>query len=67
MSLNTLSEDKGAGAAAGSAMLLAPKLRSGAHYATWRRDIEVWLERHNANGVHTRATTPTQWKHFQYW
>jgi hypothetical protein len=30
----------------GSAVLLVPKLRSTAHYAAWRRDMDVWLERH---------------------
>ena len=63
MSTNDYSEDKGSASTGVSAAAQAPKLRSGAHYAAWRRDMEVWLERHNASGVHTRAITPTEWKH----
>jgi len=62
---NDYSEDKGsANAGATSASAQAPKLRSGATYPAWRRDMEVWLERHNANGVHTRVVDPTNWKHW---
>jgi len=32
------------------------------HYASWRPDMEVWLERHGAKGVHARVITPEQWK-----
>jgi len=65
MSLNAHSEDKGAAGNGGGAVLLAPKLRNAAHYPAWRRDMEVWLERHQANGVHSRAINPTDWKHWE--
>ena len=48
--------------AAASLAAQAPKLRDGAHYATWRTDMEVWLERHGAQGVHTRVMTSDQWR-----
>jgi len=56
-------EEKGAAAsgAAGS-QAQAPKLRSGAHYAMWRPDMEVYLERHGANSVHTREMTAKDWQ-----
>ena len=39
----------------------SPRLRSGAHYATWRAHTEVWLERHSARRIHTRATDSGEW------
>ncbi len=56
-------EEKGAAAsgAAGS-QAQAPKLRSGAHYSMWRPDMEVYLERHGANSVHTREMTAKDWQ-----
>ena len=50
------------GAAGSSAAAQAPKLRNSAHYASWRPDMEVWLERYGAKGVHLRALTPKQWE-----
>ena len=50
----------GSGAAAATA-LQAPRLRSAAHYAAWRPDMEVWLERNGAHGVHTRPLTAKKW------
>ena len=44
------------------ALALAPRLRDSAHYASWRPDMEVWLERHGAKGVHARDITPKQWE-----
>ena len=64
MSSNAHGEDKGAsGSGAGTAQ--APKLRSAAHYPVWRADMEVFLERHNANRVHSRVMTATHWKELQ--
>ena len=60
MSSNATGEDKassaGAGGAAGS-QAQAPKLRNAAQYALWRPDMEVWLNRMGAQGVHTRSMT----------
>lgn len=64
MSTNAFSEDKGNAAAGGSGATQAPKLRGATHYAVWRRDMEVWLERHGAAGVHARVIDAKQWKHF---
>jgi hypothetical protein len=64
MSTNGNGEGKGDAASssgAASAQAQAPKLRSGAHYAQWAADMEVWLERHGAQGVHSREITPTRW------
>ena len=51
------------GSAYGAAgqLALAPKLRNGAHYATWRTDMQVWLERHGAQGIHTQAMSSEEW------
>jgi len=51
-----------AGRAAGGAGAQAPRLRDSAHYASWRPDMEVWLERHGAKGVHAQVIAPEQWK-----
>jgi uncharacterized protein Usg len=65
MSTNVFSEDKGPAGAGASTVVQAPKLRNAAHYASWRRDMEVWLERHNASNVHSRAIDAKEWKHFE--
>ena len=65
MSINVFSEDKGTAGAGASTVVQAPKLRGAAHYAAWRRDMEVWLERHNANNVHSRAIDAKEWKRFE--
>ena len=67
MSSNAFGDDKGAAGAGGAAGsgAQAPKLRGAAHYAQWRPDMEVWLERHGAQGVHTREITPTRWQALQ--
>lgn len=53
------------GAAASSAQLAlpgqVPKLRSGAGYAAWRADMEVYLARIGCEGVHTYELTAEQW------
>lgn len=65
MSLNAHSDDKGAGGSNANGATQAPKLRSGAHYAVWRPDMEVYLERYGAQGVHTRAMAASQWSTLQ--
>ena len=62
MSTNAYSEDKGAGGSSAGSAAAGPKLRSGAHYAQWRPDMEVYLERHGAHGVHTRVIDAKRWK-----
>ena len=47
------------GASAGS-VAQAPRLRPGG-YATWRPDMDVYLERHGADGVHKREMTVDKW------
>ncbi len=62
MSTNAYSEDKGAGGSGAGSAAAGPKLRSGAHYAQWRPDMEVYLERHGAHGVHTRVIDAKRWQ-----
>ena len=65
MSLSEHRDEKGAaaaGSAAGSAAAQAPKLRNSAHYASWAPDMDVWLERYGAKGVHHRVLTSKQWE-----
>ena len=45
-----------------SSLGLAPKLISGALYSQWKPDIEVWLERNGAQGVHSQAMTSAEWR-----
>ena len=59
-----LGDEKGAGGTCASTTVQAPKLRGATHYAAWKRDMAVWLERHGANGVHTRAMTASAWEHY---
>jgi len=62
MSYNANGDDKGAaGAAASSAHAQAPKLRTGGQYASWRKDMAVYLDRIGAGGVHTREMTAAKW------
>ena len=52
------------GAGAPGALALhgqVPKLRSGAGYAAWRADMEVYLSRIGCEGVHTYELTAAQW------
>jgi transposase InsO family protein len=65
MSHNASGTDKAAaasGSGQGSAQAQAPKLRSGAHYSQWKADMEVYLERYGAGGVHARVIDPKEWK-----
>ena len=64
MSLSTFGDDKGGNGGASAAHAQAPKLRGAAHYAEWRRDMDVYLERCGVKGVHTRKITPTDWKRY---
>ncbi len=48
----------GAGALAGQAQ--GPRLRSGG-YAAWKVEMDVFLERHGAAGVHHSALTEEDW------
>ena len=64
MSTNAFGDDKGVSGGNTGAAAQAPKLRNSAHYPAWKRDMEVWLERHGANGVHTRVIAPKEWKHY---
>jgi len=59
MSLSAYGDDKGA-ASAGPAGMQAPKLRPGG-YAAWKPDMDVYLERIGADGVHKRAMTEDSW------
>ena len=62
---NAFGEDKGASGSSAGTSAHAPKLRGGApHYAAWKRDMTVWLERYGAHGVHTRVIDAKQWKHY---
>src|SRR5680860_440919 len=68
MSTNAYGDDKGAtggGGAAGSLQSAqqAPRLRSTAgSYAAWKPDMDVYLERIGADGVHKRAMTHDSWR-----
>ena len=64
MSSNAYGDDKGVSGGNTGAAAQAPKLRNSAHYPAWKRDMEVWLERHGAGGVHTRVITPKAWEHY---
>jgi transposase InsO family protein len=53
----------GAGGAGVLHAAQAPRLRSSAgSYAAWKPDMEVYLERIGADGVHKRAMTEEQWR-----
>lgn len=63
----TMSDDKtGVGVAGASGALSsaqAPRLRStSGSYATWKPDMDVYLERIGAEGVHKRAMTHEAWR-----
>ena len=62
MSLNAYGDDKGAMGAGGGAGALsqAPRLRAGC-YAAWKPDMDVYLARIGADGVHKRAMGTTDW------
>jgi transposase InsO family protein len=67
MSHNAYVDDKGAMQGGGHAGAMqtaqAPRLRSTAgSYAAWKPDMEVYLERIGAEGVHKRAMTDEQWR-----
>lgn len=66
MSSNTYGDDKGAmsaGAAGAGQTAQAPRLRSTAgSYAAWKPDMEVYLERIGADGVHKRPMTDDHWR-----
>src|SRR3954468_24423942 len=70
MSLNSTGDDKmsgpaGAGATSASAALqgqVAPKLRSGASYAAWRQDMEVYLARVGVESVLSTKRTADEWR-----
>ena len=51
------------GAAAGvhATALQLPKLAGREQYATWREEALVWLDRHDAQGVHLRGITLERW------
>ena len=63
MSLNAYGDDKGAMGAGGGAGALsqAPRLRAGC-YAAWKPDMDVYLARIGADGVHKRAMSATDWQ-----
>ena len=64
MSLTAYADDKAgsAGSAAVGALGTAvPRLRPGG-YAAWRPEMDVWLERHNAAGVHKHKMTAEMWR-----
>ncbi len=72
MSANAYGDDKGAtsgGSTSGSASsslqlqsAQAPRLRSAAgSYAVWKPDMDVYLERIGADGVHKRSLTGANW------
>lgn len=51
------------GMAAGAhAAAQLPKLAGGAQYPTWRSEAQVWMDRHDAQGVHTRPMPPGDWE-----
>jgi len=70
MSIHSNGDDKmsglaGAGAASASAGLqgqAAPKLRSGANYAPWRQDMEVYLARVGVESVLSTKRTADEWR-----
>lgn len=53
-------EDKGAASAGAAAGTQAPKLRAGG-YAAWKPDMEVYLARIGAEGVHKRQMDKEHW------
>lgn len=62
MSLN-ISQGRGAGTAGGAEAAggeRAPQLRAGG-YAAWKPNMDVYLQRHGAAGVHTREMTADKW------
>ena len=63
MSLNAYGDDKGAMGAGGGAGALsqAPRLRAGC-YAAWKPDMDVYLARIGADGVHKRAMSAKDWQ-----
>lgn len=39
----------------------APKLLSGANYAAWRPNMEVYMQRHGANGIYKKPLEKDEW------
>ena len=65
MSTNACGEEKEvSGTSLSGSTAQAPKLRGSAHYAAWRRDMGVWLERYAAGGVHLRVIDASKWKQY---
>ena len=63
--MSSNSEDKGAGGGAGAAglHLQAPRLQSGGiGYAAWRTNMDVFLQRAGAEGIHCNPLTEDAWK-----
>src|ERR1700691_3212940 len=60
------SEDKGTGVGAGAAGLhlqAAPRLQSGGiGYAAWRTNMDVFLQRAGAEGIHCNPLAEDAWK-----
>ena len=64
MSLNALGDDKAGSASSAAASVMGhavPRLRAGG-YAAWRPEMDVWLERNNAAGVHKHKMTAEAWR-----
>ncbi len=65
MSANAYGDDKGAASTGGGAgalyMSQAPRLRAGC-YAAWKPDMDVYLARIGADGVHKRAMSAADWQ-----
>jgi hypothetical protein len=58
-------EDKGTGVGAGAAglHLQAPRLQSGGiGYAAWRTNMDVFLQRAGAEGIHCNPLAEDAWK-----
>ena len=62
MSTNAYGDDKGAMGAGGGAGAVgqAPRLRAGC-YAAWKPDMDVYLARIGADGVHKRPMSDADW------
>ena len=44
-----------------SAGVAAPRLVAGSSYSSWRPNMDVFLQRSGAEGIHTQATTKEEW------
>jgi len=44
-----------------SAGVVAPRLTAGSSYSSWRPNMDVFLQRSGAEGIHTQATTKDEW------